>query len=60
MKLRVIPTTLIAEDNEAVKATCDSANPLSRSERYNTTNHTHYDITKVVPESVKFTHEAPP
>jgi hypothetical protein len=60
MKPRIIPVSLIAEDDAAIKASQDSASPLSRSQRFNTTDHAHDEIVKVVPESTHFTHATPP
>jgi hypothetical protein len=60
MKLRIVSASRIAEDNAAIKASQDSQNPLSRSQRFNTTHHAHDEIVKVVPESTHFTHAAPP
>jgi hypothetical protein len=60
MKLRIVSASCIAEDNAFIKASQDSQSPLSRSQRFNTTDHAHDKIVKVVPEPTHFTRAAPP
>jgi hypothetical protein len=60
MKLRITSQALISTDNAAVVANQNSHATSSRSQRFNTADHTHSEITSVVPESENFKHEQPP
>jgi hypothetical protein len=60
MKLRTISTSHVAEDSAAMAAREGSSNLLLRSERFNTTHHSHDEIIKVIPETPTFTHGIPP
>jgi hypothetical protein len=60
MKSRIVSASHIAEDSAAIKASQDAQNPLSHLQRFNTTDHAHHEIVKVVPETTHFTHVAPP
>jgi len=50
-KLLVIPASRIAEDNAAVQASQETADPLSRSQRFNTNKHTQAEIEDAIPDS---------
>ncbi|KAH5204844.1 hypothetical protein HBH68_097880 [Parastagonospora nodorum] len=59
LKLLVIPASWIAEDNAAVQASQETANPLSRSQRFNTKKHTQAEIEEAIPDS-NVQHANPP
>lgn len=61
MDIRVIPYASVATDHAATKAIQDSSQPSSsRSQRFNTTDHSRLAILPLVPERLNFRHEAPP
>lgn len=51
LKLLVVPASRIAEDNAAVKASQETANPLSRSRRFNTNKHKKAEVEEAIPDS---------
>ncbi|KAH5442530.1 hypothetical protein HBI23_131640 [Parastagonospora nodorum] len=59
LKLLVIPVSWIAEDNAAVQGSQETANPLSRSQRFNTKKHTQAEIEEAIPDS-NVQHADPP
>jgi hypothetical protein len=59
MKVRIVPASCIAEDNTALAASQEIANPFSRSQRFNTIHHTHAEIVEAISEG-DFRHGNPP
>lgn len=59
MQLRFVPATAIAEDNAAITASQDTEHPISRSQRFNTTDHLYSEINEFILEG-NIDHNKPP